>query len=326
MSVSFVLNLVGLDAYIHALSYVIDEILILSMIFCMDRPFDWNRMHAFLATANEGSLTAAARSLGLTQPTLSRQISALEKELGLMLFERVGRGLVLTAAGRKMQHHVQDMGAAADKVALAALGQAQSIEGEVRITASDILSAVLLPRAVCKIKTLAPNLVIDVIAANDVRDLMRREADIAVRHVRPAHPDLVARLICEAKGYFYASTEYLAARGHPRTLSDLDQHDFVSMGDVSRMTDYLSNIGIHLERRQFQVGSENGMVGWAVAQAGLGIGPMDEAVAQYSPNMVQLLPQTVISFPIWLTTHREIHTSPKMRLVFDVLADVLARR
>ncbi|WP_073201018.1 LysR family transcriptional regulator [Roseovarius marisflavi] len=96
-------------------------------------------MRAFLATADEGSLTAAARSLGLTQPTLSRQISALEEELGLMLFERVGRGLELTAAGREMQHHVRDMGAAADRVALAALGQAQSIEGEVRITASDLI-------------------------------------------------------------------------------------------------------------------------------------------------------------------------------------------
>lgn len=292
----------------------------------MNRPFDWNRMRAFLATAEEGSLTAAARSLGLTQPTLSRQISALEEELGLMLFERVGRGLELTAAGREMQHHVRDMGAAADRVALAALGQSQSIEGEVRITASDLMSAVLLPRAISRIKTLAPNLVIDVIAANDVRDLMRREADIAVRHVRPEHPDLVARLICEANGYFYASKDYLAARGHPQSPRDLDQHDFISMGDVSRMIDHLSHIGIDLDRRQFQVGSENGVVGWALAQAGLGIVPMDEVVAQYSPNMVKVLPQTLISFPVWLTTHREIHTSPKMRLVFDVLAEVLAQR
>ncbi len=283
-------------------------------------------MRAFLATAEEGSLTAAARSLGLTQPTLSRQISALEEELGLMLFERVGRGLELTAAGREMQHHVRDMGAAADRVALAALGQSQSIEGEVRITASDLMSAVLLPRAISRIKTLAPNLVIDVIAANDVRDLMRREADIAVRHVRPEHPDLVARLICEANGYFYASKDYLAARGHPQSPRDLDQHDFISMGDVSRMIDHLSHIGIDLDRRQFQVGSENGVVGWALAQAGLGIVPMDEVVAQYSPNMVKVLPQTLISFPVWLTTHREIHTSPKMRLVFDVLAEVLAQR
>jgi DNA-binding transcriptional LysR family regulator len=326
MSISFVLKTICVDAYIHALLYVIDEIFISSMNFCMNKPFDWNRMRAFLATANEGSLTSAARSLGLTQPTLSRQISALEEEIGLMLFERVGRGLILTAAGREMQHYVRDMGAAADRVALAALGQAQSIEGEVRITASDILSAVLLPSAVSKIKTLAPNLVIDVIADNDVRDLMRREADIAVRHVRPQHPDLVARLICEANAYFYASKEYLAARGHPRSLSDLKQHDFISMGDASRMVDYLRNIGIHLERRQFQVGSENGVVGWALAQAGLGIIPMDEAVARHSPNMVQVLPQTPISFPIWLTTHREIHTSPKMRLVFDVLAEVLAQR
>lgn len=292
----------------------------------MDTPFDWNRMRAFLATADHGSLSAAARSLGLTQPTLSRQIAALEEELGLMLFERVGRGLALTAVGREMHRHVQDMGIAADKVALAAFGQSQKIEGEVRITASDVMSAVFLPRAITRIKALAPNLVIDVVAANDIRDLMRREADIAIRHVRPEQPDLVARLICEAKGYFYASTDYLAARGHPKSLRDLEQHDFISMGDIPRMVTYLRDIGISLEERQFGVGSENGLVGWALAQAGLGIVPMDEVVARHSPDMVQLLPQTSFSYPIWLTTHREIHTSPKMRLVFDVLAEVLVKR
>lgn len=283
-------------------------------------------MRAFLATADTGSLTAAARRLGLTQPTLSRQISALEAELGLLLFERVGRALVLTAAGREVQRHVRDMGEAADRVALAALGQAQSIEGEVRITASDVMSAVLLPGAVSRIRTLAPNLVIDLIAANDIRDLMRREADIAVRHLRPEHPDLIARFICTATGYFYASKEYLAARGQPRSFRDLQQHDFIAMGDAGRMVAYLSSLGIHLDRRQFRVGSENGLVGWALAQAGLGIIPMDEAVARRSPDMLQVLPETSISFPIWLTTHRELHTSPKMRLVFDVLAEVLARR
>lgn len=283
-------------------------------------------MRAFLATADDGSLSAAARSLGLTQPTLSRQIAALEEELGLMLFERVGRGLVLTTAGREMHRHVREMGAAADKVALAALGQSQSIEGKVRITASDVLSAVILPRAVTRIKALAPNLVIDIIAANDLRDLMRREADIAIRHVRPEHPDLVARLICEAKGYFYASKDYLAARGHPRTLKELGQHDFISMGDIPRMVAHLRAIGIDLDERQFRVGSENGLVGWALAKAGLGIIPMDEAVAKQCPDMVLVLPQTPVTFPIWLATHREIHTSPKMRLVFDVLAEVLAQR
>ncbi len=178
-------------------------------------------MRAFLATVEEGSLSAAARLLGLTQPTLSRQIAALEEKLGLMLFERVGRGLALTEAGREMHRHVRDMGAAADKVTLTALGQLQTIEGAVRITASDILSTVLLPKAVARIKTLAPNLVIDIIAANDLRDLMRREADIAIRHVRPEQPDLIARLIRKGRGYFYASKNYLAIRGHPQSVNDL---------------------------------------------------------------------------------------------------------
>lgn len=243
-----------------------------------------------------------------------------------MLFERVGRGLTLTAVGREMHRHVRDMGTAADKVALAAFGQSQTIEGDVRITASDMMSAVILPCALTRIKELAPNLFIDVIAANDIRDLMRREADIAIRHVRPENPDLVARLIREGKAYFYASKDYLAMRGHPKSLRELEQHDFISMGNISRMVAYLRDIGISLEERQFVVGSENALVGWALAQAGLGVIPMDEAVARRSPDMVQILPKTSIIYPIWLTTHREIHTSPKIRLVFDVLAEVLTKR
>ena len=110
------------------------------------------------------------------------------------------------------------------------------------------------------------------------------------------------------------------------SVGDLSQHDFISMGDASRMVSHLKGMGINLEERQVQVGSENGIVGWALAEAGLGIIPMDEAVAKHSSDMVQVLPQTSIPFPIWLTTHREIHTSPKMRLVFDVLAEVMVRR
>lgn len=293
----------------------------------MDRPFDWNRMRAFLATAEAGSLSAAARRLGLTQPTLGRQITALEEELGLMLFERVGRGLQLTGAGREMLAHVRDMGAAADRVALAAAGQAQNIAGMVRITASDIFSATLLPAAITRIRAMAPRLQIEVVAANDIRDLMRREADIAIRHVRPQQPDLVARLVHEATAHLYAARSYLDVRGRPTTAADLTQHDFVSFGEASQMIAHLATMGIAITPGNFPVGSANGQVAWAMVCAGLGISPMDATVAARSPEVERIVPQLPpITYPVWLTTHREIHTSPRIRLVFDVLAEILAKR
>ena len=283
-------------------------------------------MRAFLATAEAGTLSGAARALGLTQPTLGRQIAALEAELGLLLFERVGRGLQLTSAGQEMLGHVRDMGAAADRVALAAIGQSQSVDGTVRITASDILSVVWLPEVLLRIRSVAPRLQVTVIATNDISDLMRREADIAVRHVRPEQPDLVARLIREAQAYLYAARTYLDARGRPGTLAELAGHDFVSFGDVDRMVGYLNSVDLPVTPENFRVGSENGVAAWAMVRAGLGISPMDESVARQSPEVERVLPHMrPITFPVWLTTHREIHTSPRIRLVFDVLAEVLGK-
>lgn len=291
----------------------------------MNNGFDWNRMRAFLATAETGSLSAAARQLGLTQPTLGRQIAALETELGVMLFERVGRGLHLTRAGQEMLGHVRDMGAAADRLALVATGQSQSIAGTVRITATDILSATALPTILARIKVLAPRLQITLVAANDIRDLMRREADIALRNLRPDQPDLVAKLICEASGHFYAAKTYLDARGRPQSMADLAGHDFLAFGETDQMVSYLQAMGMPVAAQNFGIACDNGLVLWELAQAGLGITVMDTHFAARHPQMEQILPQMpAIPYPVWLTTHREIHTSPRIRLVFDVLAEMLA--
>ncbi|WP_342078009.1 LysR family transcriptional regulator [Yoonia sp. SS1-5] len=292
----------------------------------MDKPFDWNRMRAFLASAEAGSLSAGAKSIGSTQPTLSRQIAALEEELDVMLFERVGRGLQLTLAGQTMLTHVREMGAAADKVALAAIGQSTTIEGAVRITAINLLSVTYLPAALAKIRAAAPRLRIDVIATNDIRDLMRREADIAIRHVRPDQPDLVARLLREAQASLYASEGYVQAHGLPQTPADLANHDFVAFGDPTELLGYLTDLGLPITLDNLMIGSEDGLVAWEMARAGLGICIMDQAVAKHYPGMVRILPDMPpVTYPVWLTTHREIHTSPRIRLVFDILADVFAR-
>lgn len=286
---------------------------------------DWAHLRSFLATAETTSLSGAARKLGLTQPTLSRQIAALEDSLSVMLFERVGRGLQLTDAGRELLVHTRDMGAAAHRVAMTATAQRSDIGGRVRITASDIFATAFLPDIVADIRKRAPALSIEIVATNDISDLMRREADIAIRNVRPEQPDLVARLVREAKGCFYASTGYLERRGRPETRADLAAHDWISFGDVAQMTGYLNALDVPLAQDAFKVGSESGVVAWEMARAGLGISPMDSVVGDGDQSMEKLLPDDLeIIYPIWLVTHREVHTSPRIRLVYDILADAIA--
>ncbi|MCU9839859.1 LysR family transcriptional regulator [Ruegeria sp. WL0004] len=286
---------------------------------------DWNHICAFLKTAEAGSLSAAARRLDLTQPTLSRQVAALEQDLGVLLFERIGRTLVLTEAGADLLEHTRAMGAAADRVALAASGQAQSIEGRVRITASDVMSAYVLPEALRRIRAQAPRLEIEVIAANDIRDLMRREADIAIRHVRPEQPDLIARLVREATAHFYAATRYLDRRGRPVTKADLATHDFIAFGDVTEMLGHLTPIGLPLTRANFRLGSQSGVVAWDYVRQGFGIAPMGDDVAALTEDVERVLPEMdPLVFPVWLTAHREVHTSRRIRLVFDILAEYLS--
>lgn len=282
-------------------------------------------MRGFLAVAEGGSLSAGARQLGLTQPTLGRQMTALEQELGLVLFAREGRGLTLTQGGADLLTHVRAMGAAADRIALAAAGQTKDMTGRVRVTASDLMSAVRLPAALRRIRELAPQLEVELVAANDIRDLNRREADIAIRHMRPEQPDLIARRMSDGEARLFASTDYLARHSPITSPDDLRNHDFISYGDTARMAAHLQRRGLPISETQFRTVSENGTVAWALCQDGLGILPVDVLIARECPAVQVVLPDhPPIRFPVWLTTHQELHTSPRIRLVFDVLADLLS--
>lgn len=290
------------------------------------KSFDWNHVRAFLATADEGSQSAAARSLGLTQPTLSRQVAALEQDLEVLLFERIGRALELTPAGLELLEHTHSMGAAASRIALTASGQSQSIEGEVRITASDVYSAYLLPPVLHQLRQLAPKLRVEIVAANDIRDLQRREADIAIRHVRPEQPELIARLVYKDTAHFYAAPSYLDTHGRPNSFADLSTHDFVSFGESDQMMEFFTPMGIHLGADNFRIGSQSGVVAWEYVCQGFGIAPMSDQVAAQNPRVERVLPDMEpIVFPLWLTTHRELHTSRRIRLVYDLLADFLSK-
>jgi DNA-binding transcriptional LysR family regulator len=299
------------------------------MHFCMNWTsisFDWNQVRSFLATAEHGSFSAAARVLGQTQPTVGRQVAALERALGVTLFERAGKSLNLTTAGAEMLVHVREMAEVANRISLTATSQSQTIEGQVRITASDVMSAYRLPPILKHIRRAAPRLDIEVVAANELRDIQRREADIAIRHVRPTQPELIARLVGEATAYFYAAPSFLDRVGRPGDEDDLAGLDFVGFGDPELMIGYLQQAGIPVTRDSFRTGSQNGIVAWELVREGLGVGVMADDIAALTPGVERILTHRApFRFPIWLATHSELHTARRIRLVFDLLAENLGR-
>lgn len=283
--------------------------------------FDWNRARAFLVTAEEGSLSAAARALGMTQPTLGRQVSALEGELGMALFERVGRGLVLTPGGRELLDHVRGMGDAASRVALSAAGQSRSIEGTIRIAAAEVTAAFLLPPIVRRLRAAQPGIEIEILSSNLPSDLLRREADIALRSFRPTEPDLVARRLRDVPVRLYATPEYLQQVGRPTSPAELARASFIGFDDTDRLIELLRGIGLELTQDNFPVRTLDQLVQWALVRQGVGIGIMLEEVGDAEGTVQRALPGLdPIGVPMWLVAHREVNSSRRVRLVFDLLA------
>lgn len=286
--------------------------------------FDWNRARAFLVTAEEGSLSAAARALGLAQPTLGRQVDALEEELGVVLFERVGRGLALTPAGHELLDHVRAMGDAASRLSMTAFGQSEAMEGEVSITASDAYAAMVLPPILARLHAAEPRIRIEVIAANNASDLLRREADIALRNFRPREPDLVARKIRDATARFYGTPAYLERRGPFDTPQDLARAAIIDLDSNGMMMDWLNRQGLGLTSANFPFRCASYPAMWAMVKEGLGLGIIDDRIGDADPSVRRAVPGFApFEFPIWLVAHREIHRSRRLRYVFDFLAEAL---
>lgn len=286
---------------------------------------DWNQLKAFLETAETGSLSAAARKLGLTQPTLSRQVAAIEQVMGVTLFERVGKSMALTPTGLDLLEHARAMGAAAEALSLAATGSSQAVRGVVSVSATDVVASVLLPPLVKKLHDQEPGITIDVIPSNALSDLLRREADIAIRHVKPEQPDLIARLVREASAHFYASESWVNAHGHPRSAEDAARLSFVGSDRSGQYLGYLRMHGLPLSEANFSCYADHSVAHWALVRQGMGIGVMMEEIALATPGMVRVLDDLPpVRFPIWLVTHRELRTSKRIRMVFDALAQGLA--
>lgn len=287
--------------------------------------FDWSQAQAFLATAETGSFSGAAARLGLSQPTVGRHVAALESDLDLLLFDRVGKSLAITDNGLALVEHVKAMQDAADQLSLSALGQDKTIAGPVSITANDAFCAYILPPIIERIRSAYPEIQIEIISSNEVQDLRQREADIAIRNVEPAHPDLYAKRLRTTKGKLYGATSYLDRLGRPTTIKDFSDKA-VFIGDTSgRVLQMLTAMGVSVAPGQFSIIANSGVAIWELVKRGAGLAVMFKDLADITPEVEVILPNEISAdVPIWLVAHRELKTNARIRVIFDILSEELA--
>lgn len=286
--------------------------------------FNWNLVPAFLAAHEHGSLLAAARALGSSQPTVGRHISELEAQLGTVLFERTGRGLAPTPAGLRLAEAARAMESGALAL-LSSVGASRStLEGTVRISASQPVACVLLPPLLAQLRQTLPGIQVELVASNAVSNLLRREADIALRMVRPVQASLVARRIGQVGLSACAHRDYLARRGTPAEPTDLLQHDLVGNDQVMDIPRGFAALGHDVPRERLVLRTDDLMAYWSAVRAGMGIGFVADYLLRTDPAVQRVLPQLRIPpLPIWLTVHREIRSSARIRAVYDFLAQAV---
>ena len=288
---------------------------------------DWNLLRALGAVLAHGSLTQAAARLGSSQTTLSRQIATLEKLVGAPLFERSKRGLLPTAQAQALAEPAARMLAAAQAVAQAAdsaSSRAGQLAGTVRITASDVVSSQVLPGLLVALARQQPQIQIELVPGDSLSNLLEREADIAVRMLRPTQGTLITRHIADWRLGFYAHPDLLAAAGGPPTLATLHQHRWVGFDQSTQMIDGFKAAGITIDRRFFALRCDSQLVNLEAVRQGLGIGIVMVPLARRLPGLVPVLTDLALPvLPVWLTAHRELRASRRLRLVFDFLARAL---
>ncbi|MBL4900855.1 MAG: LysR family transcriptional regulator [Colwellia sp.] len=287
--------------------------------------FDWNHLRAFLVTAEEGTLSAAAKALGSTQPTLSRQVCALETELCLTLFERVGQRLVLTSSGLELLQFARDMGNAALEFSLAATGQSHQIEGSVIVSASELTAVYMLPKIIAKLRREEPGIDIEVVVTNEASDLKRREADIAIRNFHPKQNDLIAKKLGEEVIWLYGTNEYLEQLPSITDYSELKDIQIIGFDHSNSVTDLLNQQGWKLSKENFSLITSFQLLQLALCKEGQGVIFFPEKMGDLEPNLVRAFEHMgpVMTLPIWLVCHQELRTSLRVRRVFDCIATEL---
>jgi DNA-binding transcriptional LysR family regulator len=286
---------------------------------------DWETFRSFLAVMTEGSLSAAARKLALTQPTIGRHIDQLEAALALSLFTRSQSGLIPTQAARELLPHAQAMASAAEALVRASSGAEAEERGTVRLTASVMIGGVVLPSILAAFREKHSGIAIELVLSDLTQDLLRRDADIAVRMVRPKQGALVAKKIGRIALGLFAHRRYLERHGTPKSFDDISRHSLIGFDHETAAMRALRGLGLTLTRDMFALRCDADLAQLAALRAGFGLGVCQLGIARREPDLVQVLSGAFkYELDMWLVMHKDLRNTRRVRLLFDHLTAELA--
>ena len=287
----------------------------------------WDLYRSFLAVASAGSLSAAARILNMTQPSLGRHVRELEAKLGVVLFTRSPRGLALTNAGAELAGYARELAAAAATLRRTATRSGGGMRGVVRISCSEVVGGEAMPTILTELRRRQPGIMIELSVSDTTDDLLRKDADIGVRRLRPSQAALVARRLGTFGVGLYAHRRYLKQHGTPRTLADLQQHALIGFDrelPALREMRHGARGGEMYHHDGFALRTDSGLIRLAAVRAGYGIGVYQHALARRE-RLVQVLPDAcALDMETWLVMHEDLRADRRVRLVYDYLCEALA--
>lgn len=285
---------------------------------------DWSLIQSFLAVAETGSLSAAARLLSRSQPTLGRHIKTLERALSATLFDRHPKGLSLTAAGAELLPLARQMRETMSEIAIRTAGRDSRLAGTVRVTSSVFVAHYVLPGILARIRQAEPQIQIDLVPSDDSENLLFRQADLAVRMYEPEQLDIVCQHVCDTEIAAFAAHSYIERAGWPETAEDLRQHDLIGYDRSDLMLRTMADLGISGDREMFAIRCDNQSAYWELVRAGCGVGFSQAIVGRNDPSVTELhLGIDVPALPVWLAAHQAMRQTPRIRKVWDMLFDEL---
>lgn len=285
----------------------------------------WDLYRSFLAVLDEGSLSGAARALGLAQPTIGRHVDALEQALGLELFTRSQHGLSPTDAALELRPYARNLAATTAALVRAASGEREAVHGVVRIAASEVVGVEILPPILTGLRERYPALVIELTLSSNAEDLIRREADIAVRMFKPSQEALVARHVGKIEVRLHAHRRYLDRMGTPASLQDLAGHTLIGFDRETAAIRSMSRRVAGFDRTMFALRADSDLAQLAMIRAGYGIGGCQVGVARRDPALVPVVPSAFqLTLDAWVAMHEDLRSSRRCRVVFDALVTGLS--
>ncbi len=286
----------------------------------------WDLIRTFKSVAKTGSLSAASRELGLTQPTVGRHIDLLEDALKIPLFIRSREGMKITDQGSDLVLTADEMAISANEFERRAAGFDETVEGLVRISANEIFGVLILPRILPIFAQHHPNVEIELIVSNTASNLLQRDADVAIRMFRPRQNDLVARKIADLPLGLFAHEDYLQARFAPKRLSDLHDHNIIGFDRETSLIEVARQLGEEFKPSDFIFRCDSILSHIEAIRSGLGIGVTHQGLARRWPGVIRVLPDLALpDLDLWIACHADVHYNKRIRLVMDFLAQQLKR-